>query len=215
MGLRTGSRGQRSGVVKKKAAPQKVFASGDGPKTLVQKRKAAAMRSARRRALQRRPTNDVVDKIILDNFKGWGARVDTVLKSGLSLRQVLARDVRRRRDNEITMGKLYYVGLKGEFADADAASSAVWAFNESDPVDMDLKMAIMALKGAKTSNPQPLLNWLQQDGPQSEQRAVHRRGAQGILGPHAAPAHQAVHLDHRGAPVVGPEQVPRAAQGDV
>lgn len=163
----------RAGAAKRKVAPKKVFDGNKAAaKTLVQKREADMMRNTRKRTLKARKTDDVVDKILSDNFKNWRSRVDTVFKGGVNVRQVLQRDVRRRRQKEVCMGKLYYANLKETFGDADSAISAVWASDESEPVDGQLKLALLALKGSKSSNPQPLLNWLQQDGPKSERSVV-------------------------------------------
>jgi len=57
------------------------------------------------RVLARKPTDEVVQKIIGDNFKGWGDRVDTVFRQDRNIRQNLSRDVRLKREKKLVMGK--------------------------------------------------------------------------------------------------------------
>ena len=99
MGIKKAAAKRRVKAVKKQFSASKVT-------TLIQQREQTAGAKTAVRVLARKPTDEVVQKIIGDNFKGWGHRVDTVFRQDRNIRQNLSRDVRLKREKKLVMGKM-------------------------------------------------------------------------------------------------------------
>ena len=150
---------------------KKVYGGTAAPKTLVQKREAEALVKAKR-ALKRASTDTTVKKILNDNFKGWGDRVDTVFVADMNIRLELKRDVRLRREGKCVMGKCYYAILKNKYAAKTSAMQAFFAENDTDVVDPAVREALLALKGPKATNTRPLFTFLMQAAVPSQRTVV-------------------------------------------
>jgi hypothetical protein len=123
------------------------------PSTLLEKIEASESQHAT--CKRQKPKRDIeghIDKLIKDNFQGWGPQqVDCVSRGGLTLRQRLLRDTALSQKGELPMGKHYYVSLRALFEDPQSPSKLLRVANPSDPVNDKLKASLVELTAHRTN----------------------------------------------------------------
>jgi hypothetical protein len=166
--------GIRKAVAKRRVKAAKKQFSEAKATTLIQQAEqtAGAKTAGAGRVLARKPTDEVVQKIIGDNFKGWGHRVDTVFRHDRNIRQNLSRDVRLKREKKLVMGKTYYNSLKEMYSSEASPMLAFYASSDTDEMDPAICEALVSLKAGRVMNAKPLLTRLQQNEPETERTIV-------------------------------------------
>ena len=108
------------------------------------------MRKKNKRALERKTTDAVVDKILVDNFKEkTQMEVDGLLVDGKTLRNRLLEDRRQHNSapRSLPMGGPYYKKLKGLYCSEDSPFRSLKVHDDTVAIDESLIEALLALKG--------------------------------------------------------------------
>jgi hypothetical protein len=116
--------------------------------SLLDKEQAKDQAATLKRKRPSRSSDDVVAKILQDNFKsrGWSAdSFDLVLRNGVSLREsIKAAKIRHDAGLQI-MGKVYYDALRSLYSDADSPAVQMKVLDPTQPVDQTVSDAITAI----------------------------------------------------------------------
>lgn len=102
-----------------------------------------------KRSSKSKTVDDMVSKVLADNFKGWG-QLDTDGRTvdGLTLRQrlVLDKEQSKVKGKSIAFGAHYYRALKDKYAPSSSPSQLLYVKHTTDEVSPVLTMAVAAYK---------------------------------------------------------------------
>ena len=136
--------GERAKASSSAATPLKIKLAEDA--SLLEKEDLDPGSSSKRK--RQRSGDDIVNKILIDNFKarGWSVEsFDLVIREGKSLRETI-KDARVRYESaEETMGKVYYDGLRLKFSDAASPMVRMVVVDANEVEDELVSQAIDAL----------------------------------------------------------------------
>eukprot|EP00974_Lingulodinium_polyedra_P089012 8629052-Lingulodinium_polyedra.AAC.1 len=102
-------------------------------------------KTAKKRQLSRKSTEDQVSKAIADNFKGWSAtQTDGITRNNLTLRQRLAQDKHEAHTNagSKSFGARYYKKIKQEYESEESPGARLKVKDASMEVDEKLIKAL-------------------------------------------------------------------------
>eukprot|EP00974_Lingulodinium_polyedra_P087166 8450871-Lingulodinium_polyedra.AAC.3 len=107
----------------------------------------------KRRVLRKRSTEEIVQKALLDNFKGWSHHdIDVHQVDGKSLRCRLADDKRAQLSGApVVMGASYYKNLKELYSNAGSPEKRLQVKDNSLEVNPRLQKALVAYRSANSN----------------------------------------------------------------
>ena len=130
--------------------------------SLLDRALASEPAAKKRRTLAKQDTDAAVTKSLADNFKNFSAtQIDATMINGLTLRQQLAEDKRRHKENPkaFPMGQKYYAAMRSAYSSAEDPQKQLQVKDATLGVNAQLLKAMVALK-AKQPNRQPMLGYL-------------------------------------------------------
>ena len=126
----------------------------------------------KRRALKRKASDAVIDQIIRDNFKGWSeCDLNAVVFEGMDLKTRLKTDKKRKKEDNLSMGKRYYDWLREKYAPDGSPSKLLKVKDTTQGLDDEL---VTALTNAGKQQPlrSQLSLWLGNNGATNQRTVV-------------------------------------------
>lgn len=147
-------------------------------RSLVEALDTAAPAAKKRRQLNRRTTDDAVDRLLREQFPTLSQQdTDLTTVNGMTLRQTLLQAKRDAKNGNKRLAAAYYKGLKDEFEVKQPGANSLKVRDPNEPVQPAL---VQALAASSSTNPakrskQPLYNFF------SSCRDLNQKGTVGLL----------------------------------